>query len=221
LDNTSNDTITYYLSSPNSDSKLLIKPGHLSHQKSTESDKDMIVNDPLETLEIASYEGSDYYKAPIPIEEKGRVIYVSNELDTNTPVVGRFEVGLYLSMDVPDTDLGVSLYLVDKIGETKYIGSDMLRLRYREGLTHPKLVASGEVFFCKFDAPFFTALEAKKGSRLVLTINTINAPYLQKNYNSGKDVSLETKADAKKAEISIYHSPENPSYLKIPTHIEN
>jgi len=129
IGNISNDTITYYLSSPDSDSKLLIDPGHLSQQKSSVSDTDTITYDPLDTLKVASYSGKDYYTAPIPIEEKGRVIYVSNKLDTDTPIVGRFEVGLYLSLNVPDTDIKVSLYTVNEVGETKYIGSDMLLYR--------------------------------------------------------------------------------------------
>ncbi len=214
--NISKDTITYYLSSPNSDSKLLINPGHLARLRSPVFDIDTIFYDPLDTVAVASYEGPDYYKAPIPVEEKGRVIYVSDKLDTTTPIVGRFEVGLHLSLNVPDTDMQVTLYEVDEVGETKYIGSDRLRLRYREGLKQPKLAVPGEVFFCKFETPYITALEVKRGSRFILTINAVNAVYLQKNYNSGKDVSLETKEDAKKAEISIYHSEEKSSYIKIP-----
>ena len=75
----SKDTITYYLSSPDSDSKLLIDPGHLLPEKPSVSDTDTIVYNPLETDEMDSYSGSDYYMAPIPIEEKGRVIYVSDK----------------------------------------------------------------------------------------------------------------------------------------------
>ncbi|GAA4272964.1 CocE/NonD family hydrolase [Aquimarina gracilis] len=221
IGNISNDTITYYLSSPDSDSKLLIDPGHLSHQISSVADTDTIVYDPLDTVEAASYSGSDYYTAPIPVEEKGRIIYVSNALNAKTQLVGRFEVGLYLSLNVPDTDIQVSLYSINEVGVTKYIGSDMLRLRYREGLNQPKLAVPGEVFFCKFDTPYITALEVERGSRFILSINSMNFAYLQKNYNSGQDVSLETKNDAKKAEITVYHSPENPSYIKIPASLKN
>ncbi|MDY8135421.1 CocE/NonD family hydrolase [Aquimarina sp. 2201CG5-10] len=221
IGNISKDTITYYLSSPDSNSKLLIDPGYLSQKKSSVLDADIIVYDPLDTEEIEGYSGFDYYTAPIPIEEKGRIIYVSNKLDTNTRIVGRFEVGLYLSLNVPDTDIQVSLYVVNELGETKYIGSDMLRLRYREGLNRPKLAVPGEVFFCKFDTPYITALELKRGNRFILTINSMNFSYIQKNYNSGKDVSLESKIDAKTAEITVHHSSEHPSYIKIPVGHKN
>lgn len=212
----STDTLTYYLSSPESDAKRLIDPGQLAVTKPEAPDVDVIIYDPLDTTEVATYSGSDYYTAPIPIEEEGRVIYVSNEMETTTPVIGRFEVGLNLSLNVPDTDLLVTLYTVDPVGEVKYVGSESLRLRYRNGLSQPELVKPGEVFFCKFDSPYLTALEVEKGSRFILTINSVNSMYLQKNYNSGKDVSLETAIDAKKAEIKIYQSVENPSYIKIP-----
>ncbi|MEM9680777.1 MAG: CocE/NonD family hydrolase [Bacteroidota bacterium] len=220
LDKISNDTITYYLSSPQSDAKLLIDPGHLSSQKPSASDKDFIIYDPLDTIEVVGYAGADYYKAPIPIEEKGRVIYVSDKLDADMAIVGRFEVGLYLSLNVLDTDMEVSLYAVDEVGETRYIGADRLRLRYHKGLSQPKLAVPGEVFFCQFDTPYLTALEVKGGSRFVLSISSLNSIYLQKNYNAGKDVSLETKVDAKQAEITVHHSPKNASYIKIPVSLE-
>ena len=43
--------------------------------------------------------------APLPIEEKGRIIYISEPLENDMPIVGQFEVGLFLSLDAPDTDL--------------------------------------------------------------------------------------------------------------------
>ena len=109
FDQLSNGSITYYLSGSDSDSKLLIDPGKLSTQKAATSDIDQIIYDPLDTADVPSYDGSDYYTAPLPIKEKGSVIYVSEELENITTVAGRFEAGLYLSMDVPDTDMQVSL----------------------------------------------------------------------------------------------------------------
>lgn len=216
LKNLTNDTITYYLSSFQSDARLLIDPGHLKEQKPSNSDKDIIVSNPLDIEIEPSYEGSDYFTAPIPIEEKGRIIYISEPLEADVPVVGKFEVGLYLSLDAPDADLGVALYTINQMGETKYIGSDKLRLRYREGFTSPKLVVPNEMFFCKVNTPYITALMAEKGSRFVLLTYILNSIYYQKNYNSGKDVSQETESDGRKVEINIHHAPENPSYLKIP-----
>lgn len=221
LENISNDTITYYLSSAQSDAKLLIHPGHLSTQKPSISDVDTIINDPLDIEDTPSYQGSDYFMAPIPIEEKGRIVYVSDALESDTPIVGRFEVGLHVSLNVPDVDMQVALYTINKVGETRYIGSDMLRVRYREGLTHSTLAVPGEKFFFKFDTPSITALTAEKGSRFILSIAGINTMYIQKNYNSGKDVSLEKKEDAKKAEINVYHSQINSSYIKIPVNLKN
>ncbi len=214
--NISNDTLTFYLSSPQSEARLLIDPGHLTPNKSFNKDSDFIINNPLDTTQVQTYEGLDFYKAPISIEEKRRIIYVSEALDSDTSIVGQFEVGLYLTLNVPDTDMSVQLHLINQIGETKYVGYDQLRLRYRNGLDIPEFAPQGKMFLCKFDTPYVTALVAEKGSRFALSITGINANYLQKNYNSGKDVSLETKKDAKKAEITIHHSPENASYIKIP-----
>ncbi len=212
----SNDTLTYYLSSPQSEARLLIDPGYLTSGKSLVKDTDVILNDPLDTEEVPSYEGSDFYRAPIPIEEKRRILYISDPLDADTMVIGQFEVGLYLSLNVPDTDMSVQLHAIGPNGETRYIGYDQLRLRYRNGLTTPELVTPGDIFLCEFDTPYLTGLVVEKGSRFVLSVSGINVAYLQKNYNSGKEVSLETKEDAKTAKITVHHSPEKASYLKIP-----
>ena len=210
------DTITYYLSSPRSNARLLIDPGHLLPQKTSITDEDVIVNNPLDTEEGATYEGSDYYMGPLPIEEKGRVIYMSQALDRDTVIAGQFEAGLHMSMDVPDADMRAELYIINQVGETKYVGGNNLRLRYRNGLNNPELAVPGEMFFCKFDAPYVTALVVEKGSRFVLTVNSVTSKYYQKNYNSGKDVSSETKEDARVAEIKIHHSAVHASYIKIP-----
>ncbi|MET1260577.1 CocE/NonD family hydrolase [Flagellimonas sp. DF-77] len=212
----SNEARMYYLSSPGSEAKQLIAPGRLSDSPTKTSDTDLLINNPLDTEEAPSYSGADFYTAPLPIEEKGRILYISDPLAEDTALVGRFEAGLYLSMDVPDTDLQLTLYAIDEVGATTYIAAEMLRMRYREGLDKPKLVTPGEVFFCSFDAPYLSALEIKKGSRFVLAIHAMNFSYMQKNYNSGKDVSTESRADAKKAEIKLHHSRKYPSYLKIP-----
>ena len=212
----SNTSLTFYLNSPDSDARLLIHPGRLTASKPSNSDIDIIHYDPLDTEEVATYNGEDYYMAPLPIEEKGRLVYISDVLDNTTQIAGRFEVGLNLSVNVPDTDMQVGLYTISPAGETKYIGSDFLRLRYREGLDKPKLAQPNDIFFCKFDSPYITALEIEKGSRLLLTVGSINSMYYQKNYNSGKDVSQETKKDALKAEISIHHTSESPCFVKIP-----
>tara|TARA_R110002073_G_scaffold335987_1_gene529743 strand:+ start:5363 stop:7105 length:1743 start_codon:yes stop_codon:yes gene_type:complete len=221
IENITSDTITYYLSSPKSNAKSFINPGFLGPKTSTVKDKDIIEYNPLDTVVVASYTGSDYYKAPLPIEKKGRIIYVSEVLDSDTPIVGRFEVGLYLTLNVPDTDLQVTLQTINEVGEIKHIGTDKLRLRYHKGLTHPNFPVPGEMFFCKFDKPYITALMAEKGSRFILSISSINSINFQKNYNSGKDVSLETNKDSIKAEINVHHSKKHSSYIKIPIGLKN
>jgi len=219
--NISNDTLTYYLSSENSNATLLINPGRLSTKKSTVVDTDIIFNNPLDTTSVASYDGSDYFMAPMPMEEKGRILYISDPLASKTAIAGRFEVGLYMSLNVPDTDMQIELYEMNQLGETRYIGEDNMRLRYRNGLEKSELVVPGEPFFCTFDTPYIIAQEMAKGSRLALVIKGIKASYVQKNYNSGKDVSVETDTDAKEAKISIHHSPSQASYLKVPIYHKN
>ena len=49
-----------------------------------------------------------------------------------------------------------------------------------------------------------------------LVVGSINSIYLQKNYNSGGDLSQETAKDARTAHITLYHDAQHPSFLELP-----
>jgi uncharacterized protein len=58
--------------------------------------------------------------------------------------------------------------------------------------------------------------QVAKGSRLRLVFGTPNSIYLEKNYNSGRPVGTETRADARPAHVTVYHDPERASFLEVP-----
>ena len=125
-------------------------------------------------------------------------------------------LSLWLSMDVPDTDIAVNLYEVLPDGVAIKIWSDEIRARYRESERVAKLVTPGEVDRYYFDPRFFVARRLAKGSRLRLIVAAPNSIYAQKNYNSGKDVSNETRADARTAHMVLHHDAEHQSLLIVP-----
>jgi predicted acyl esterase len=119
-------------------------------------------------------------------------------------------------MDVPDTDLQVSLYEIRPDGSSVALGGDLVRARYRESLREEKPVPAGEIVRYEFDAfPFVSRLVAK-GSRIRFVVNCADTLSLQRNRNSGGVVAEETAASARTAHVTLHHDAAHPSVLELP-----
>jgi putative CocE/NonD family hydrolase len=144
------------------------------------------------------------------------LIYHTAPFDQATEITGYTKLVLYLSMDVPDTDLRVSLFEILPTGQSIRLADDMLRARYRNSLRTEALVKPGEVARYEFRGfPFFSRL-VSKGSRLRLLIQSPNSIELEKNYNSGGVVATETRKDARTAHITLHHDGKYQSVLDLP-----
>jgi len=91
-----------------------------------------------------------------------------------------------------------------------------MRARYRDSPTKEKLVKPGEMNRYEFNGFTFFSRKVSKGSRLRLFLSCPNTIQLEKNYNSGKMVALETAKDARTAHVTVYHDAGHASYLEIP-----
>lgn len=123
---------------------------------------------------------------------------------------------LWISMDVPDADIKVTLYEIMPNGSSVYLANDVIRARFRESLREEKLIKPGEILKYDFNGFNWFSRQVAKGSLLRLVIDCPNLIYWQKNYNSGKNVMEETGKDARTAHIAVYHSLKNPSNLELP-----
>jgi hypothetical protein len=94
--------------------------------------------------------------------------------------------------------------------------SDVRRLRYRESLSHEKLVKPGEIVRCAFAPGLFVSRMIGKGSRLRLVVTAPNSIAYEKNYNSGGIVAQETAKDARTAHVKIHHDAEHASSIEVP-----
>ena len=215
-----NDSLTFYLSSPESTATSLFDAGQLINTKPGKEAPDSYSFDPLDTTTQVSTNTSDYYKVPIPGVLKNSLIYVSSPLKSDIELVGQAELGAYISLNVRDTDINATYYEIRESGETIYLGTDILRARYRESLEEATLAIPGEVALYRFKNSFFTHRKLLKSSRIAVHIEPLDPFSFQRNYNSGKDVSEETKADAVTAKVSLHHSKKYPSYLKLPVRRE-
>jgi len=144
------------------------------------------------------------------------VVYHSEPFAEDTEISGALKLTVWLAMDVPDTDLAADVYEILPDGTSIALSSAPMRARYRESLREPKLVPMGEIVRYTFDKFTWFSRRMAKGSRLRLVLYCPNTISLEKNYNSGGDVSRETGADAHTAHVTVYHDAAHPSALEVP-----
>jgi putative CocE/NonD family hydrolase len=144
------------------------------------------------------------------------VVYHTAPFRDTTEVSGNIKLKLFLSADVPDIDLSATLYEITPSGESIYLTSDVMRLRYRESLEFEKLLKPGEVYECTFSGFNFFSKQIPPRSRLRIVVSAINSINWEKNYCSGGVVANETAKDARKAVVTIYHDKKYPSHLEVP-----
>jgi hypothetical protein len=144
------------------------------------------------------------------------LVYHTEPLTNETPLIGCPQVSLWLSIDTTDIDLECDLYEIQPDGASIALWSDSRRLRYRESLREAKLVKPGEIVRCDFNPGLFVARRLMKGSRLRLVVTAMNSILWQKNYCSGGIVREETAKDAHTCNVQVYHDAEHASAIRLP-----
>jgi len=213
---------TLYLDSKNGDANGVFRSGTLTEKKPSKG-ADQYVYDPLDTSRGENVEGVEPNEKMAGIDQrfplsigKDGLVYHSDQLPAETPLIGCPKLSLWLSIDTPDTDFEADLYEIQPDGTSIALWSDIRRLRYRESLREAKLVKSGEIVKCDFNPGLFVARRLMKGSRLRLVISSPNSIFWQKNYNSGGVVTDETTKDARTAHVQVYHDAAHASAIQLP-----
>ncbi len=213
---------TFYLDSKNGDANGVFRSGTLTEKKPSEA-ADRCVYDPLDTGRGENVEGVEPNEKTAGIDQrfplsigKDGLVYHTDPLRAETPLIGCPKLSLWISMDTPDTDFEADLYEIQPDGTSIALWSDIRRLRYRESLREAKLVKPGEIVKCDFDPGLFVARRLMKGSRLRLVISSPNSIFWQKNYNSGGVVADETAKDARTCHVKMYHDATHASALQLP-----
>ena len=127
------------------------------------------------------------------------------------------KLDLWLSMDVPDTDLAATLYEVRPTARASSspptsCARDTASRSARRSRCRPGAIQRYE--FSGF--PFFSR-RIGQGSRLRLLVASPNTRMLQKNYNSGGIVADETAKDARTAHMSLHHDPSTRASSSCPS----
>jgi uncharacterized protein len=193
-------------------------PGKDTAQFDSYAKFDSYIYDPLDTRKVERDVSDDYIidQAEVAATDGDGLVYHSAPFEADTEVTGVIRLEAWFEMNVPDTDINVTLYEVLADGSSVSLSGEMLRARYRTSLEHETLVNPGEVLAYQFNHFYFISREVKKGSRLRLFIRPGNSVGHQRNYNSGKNVNKETRADARTATVKLHHSKDYPSRLILP-----
>jgi uncharacterized protein len=219
LESISNGTLTFYLASPGGTPDVF-HSGSLLATKSGTSGSDAWTYDPLdnrpgdaEPIENPSYLTNQ--SGVVNLFGEG-VVYHSEPFAAATELSGFVKLTVWLTMDVPDTDLSAKLYEILSEGSSIALTSATMRARYRDSLREARPVPAGKTEKYVFDNFTFFSRQVAKGSRLRLVIHSVNTPSTEKNYNSGGVLSKETGKDARTAHIQLLHDAEHASTLELP-----
>jgi uncharacterized protein len=139
--------------------------------------------------------------------------FETDPLESPQELVGEVPVTLWLSLDVPDTDLEVQLSEVRPDGSIRWQSIDWLRARYRKSLRKAELVQAGQIEEYRFTIPLL-ARNIAAGSKLRIRIGAPALPQL--NYNGGGAVAFESGRNGRIAHVSLHLGARYPSRVELP-----
>ncbi len=176
---------TFYLGSETSQHQDAYHSGDLADAKPAKATPpDAWVYDPLDIRpgeESASDDtdgGLTDQRPALDLHGNG-AIYHSAPFSEATEVSGQVKLSLWISLDVPDTDLEVGLYEILPDGKSIFLTSDTLRARYRDSLEKETLVPRGEIVQYRFEGfPWFSARSPKAAA--CASWSTVPTPFSSK-----------------------------------------
>ncbi len=213
---------TFYLESKNGDANGVFRSGGLN-EKQSNSGADTFLYNPLDIQRGENVEGTDPKQKTAAIDQtfalsigKDGLVYHTDPLPNETPLIGCPALNLWISVDTPDVDLSADLYEIQPDGTSIALWSDLCRVRYRGSVREAKLVKPGEIVRCDFNPGLFVARRLMKSSRLRLVVSAVNSILWQKNYCSGGVVAEETAKDARTCHVQVYHDSGHASAIQLP-----
>jgi len=140
------------------------------------------------------------------------LVYTSASLAQDLRIAGPIRARLTVSSSASDTDLVLRLVHVWPDGQATSIQEGALRLRYRDGVTRPRLLTPAERVQVTVDIRSI-AYKLPRGHQLRLQVTSSSFPRLERNLNTG----AANNADETHMVVAvnrIYHGPETESYVE-------
>lgn len=146
-------------------------------------------------------------------DRKDVLVYTSKPLQDGIEVTGLLKAHLFVSSTAVDTDFTVKLVDVYPTGEAYNVQEGVLRMRYRESLTKPKLINPHQIYEIMVDLNA-TSNYFGTGHRIRIEISSSNFPRIERNLNTGEHNALGTTYA--KAMNTVWRSAEHTSYIELP-----
>lgn len=157
----------------------------------------------------------DFFMACVdqrPVECRADVLVYSTQILTDAvSIAGDVSAELYVSADVPDTDVVVKLVDVYPDGTAYNIADSCLRLRYRDGIDKPASLVPGQIYRVEVRG-ITTANHFPPGHRIRIEIAGSGFPHRDRNWNTGGRNELAT--DGPVAHIALHHGSGHPSRIR-------
>jgi putative CocE/NonD family hydrolase len=141
------------------------------------------------------------------------LVYTSEPLDAPLSIAGDVIAVLHAASDAPDTDWIVRLTDVDSNGDSIRLADRVLRARYRDSWSDPKLLTPGETVRYEISLPHI-ANTFLKGHRIRVHVTSSAANLTFPNPNTGGDIFAET--GTKVARQKVCHSSGVASRVILP-----
>ena len=152
-----------------------------------------------------------------PVEKRSDVLtFTSDPLQNDLEIIGAIECRIWLASTAPDTDLIVRLLDVEPDGPAWNLMSptlEVLRVRYRGGEVQPLMLLPGVPVEVRLPLPV-CANRFLRGHRIRVHITSSFFPHVDRNPNTGRAVSGETRLVA--ATNAIYHDAQRQSRIVLP-----
>lgn len=148
------------------------------------------------------------------VEERDDVlVFTSAPLTAPMEATGRVRAKIWISADVPDTDLIARLCDVYPDGRSFNLCEGAVRTRFRDGVEKENLMKPGKIYPIEVDL-WSTSVIFNTGHRLRVQITSSSAPGYDPNPNTG--TAFRSSPDSRKANIKVYMDPEHPSHVILP-----
>ena len=139
------------------------------------------------------------------------LVYSTAALEEPVSIAGDVSAELYVSADVPDTDVFVKLVDVYPDGTAYNLADSCLRLRYRDGFETPASLVPGVIYRIEVTG-ITTANYFAPGHRIRVEIAGSNFPHADRNWHTGGD--NEQDDDGPIANITVHHGADRPSRIR-------
>jgi uncharacterized protein len=187
--------------------------GQLTFERPTDDEPDeSFLSDPaapVESLLTYPWLGPKDHR-----QVEGRMLtYTSQSLTHALTVMGPVKAVLYGSSSAPDTDWVVRLCDVWPDGRSLSVCDGILRARYRDSLTQPTLLHSGQVYRFEIDLQA-TAQVFQAGHQLRVEVTSSDFPRYDRNLHTGEGFSTATQGQV--AHHTIFYGGSLASHLVLP-----